>query len=527
MEKNGMIKRISIEKRMLPMILIGMAVSLVACQKGAASLEEAVASGKIEKVDAFIKALKQDQREEADKRALLLAGKTRQLWIVMKLAEREVPISEWDGGLDAQALPKAIAADRLDVFYEIYHGRRWENIGELLVQAAQANPRDDALCAYIVDSAYEDTDLLLRAAAAAGDTWLVQLVLKRPNADPLKQDEHGMTGGFFAKTLEVAQVMKDEAGFRTREAMEDPNTKVFLRAVRDGDAETVKRSVNPYIANLRLGWLEREGPYMESRESSKTPLMAAAALGNMAIVEALVANGARIGDTFTKAVDGSPSESAMDIAVGWNHFDVAEYLFLHGAREDKGSMEGQLIANCAYGNDGFVSFLVDKGVNPNASNGKSDALSEAISRKDLKLVDYLRSKGAKWSGFDMAAFLDIGDAKSARELLASGVKPNAAALIAACGSGELELAKALLGQGLDPNGPTEADYGDYDKSGPLQVAILKNDPAMVRLLLEKGADPNRRIPGFSEDYPPLEYARSMNRNPDIEKALLDHGAKPQ
>jgi len=95
------------------------------------------------------------------------------------------------------------------------------------------------------------------------------------------------------------------------------------------------------------------------------------------------------------------------------------------------------------------------------------------------------------------------------------------ALIWASRSGSIEAIKLLLDSGADVNlpGPT----GDDWDATPLQHAILERQPAAVRLLLDRGADPIRGAgPG---SLAPLLLA-SGDTDPAILKLLLAHGADP-
>ena len=95
------------------------------------------------------------------------------------------------------------------------------------------------------------------------------------------------------------------------------------------------------------------------------------------------------------------------------------------------------------------------------------------------------------------------------------------ALIWASRSGSLEAIDLLVDSGADLNlsGPT----GDDWDATPLQHAILQRQPAVVRLLLERGADLNRGDgPG---SLTPL-FLAADDTDPAILKLLLAHGADP-
>ena len=100
-------------------------------------------------------------------------------------------------------------------------------------------------------------------------------------------------------------------------------------------------------------------------------------------------------------------------------------------------------------------------------------------------------------------------------------QPPANPLIAAARSGSLEEIEHLLDSGADVNSP--APTGDDWDATPLQHPILARQPAAVRLLLDRGADPNRVA---SQNAPtPLALAAG-DTDPTYVKLLLAHDADP-
>jgi ankyrin repeat protein len=99
--------------------------------------------------------------------------------------------------------------------------------------------------------------------------------------------------------------------------------------------------------------------------------------------------------------------------------------------------------------------------------------------------------------------------------------PPESPLIHAARTGSLDTITRLLDAGADVNLP--APTGDGWDATPLQHAILARQPGAVRLLLERGADPNR-IAGPNALAPLLLAAGDTD--PIFVTLLLAHGADP-
>ena len=71
------------------------------------------------------------------------------------------------------------------------------------------------------------------------------------------------------------------------------------------------------------------------------------------------------------------------------------------------------------------------------------------------------------------------------------------------------------------------NLNDAGNETPLHAAINSHDPAMVRLLIERGGDAQRLGPGYSGNHPLFELANVEDDNRfAIAKMLLDRGADP-
>jgi ankyrin repeat protein len=104
---------------------------------------------------------------------------------------------------------------------------------------------------------------------------------------------------------------------------------------------------------------------------------------------------------------------------------------------------------------------------------------------------------------------------------ACGEPPLDAPLIQAARTGSLDTITVLIDAGADVN--LLAPTGDDWDATPLQHAILARQAASVRLLLERGADPNR-VAGPHAPAPLLLAAGDTD--PAFVNLLLAHGADP-
>jgi len=128
--------------------------------------------------------------------------------------------------------------------------------------------------------------------------------------------------------------------------------------------------------------------------------------------------------------------------------------------------------------------------------GPKTPLTEAAARNDTAALRHLLSQGHKAD--------EAGDSWTA--------------LIWAARSGAVDASAVLLDSGADVNLP--GSTGDDWDATPLQHAILERQPAVVRLLLDRGADLNR---GASGRLSPL-FLAAGDTDPTILNLLLAHGA---
>lgn len=153
---------------------------------------------------------------------------------------------------------------------------------------------------------------------------------------------------------------------------------------------------------------------------------------------------------------------------------------------------------------------LDEGANPDLVQLSGypilkTAVMEAIDSGDYEIVQLLLDRGA-----------------DANQLDGSGN----AILPLAAGAGKLELAQILLDAGADASGTMSFNVEDIDllKQAPaIMHAASSNNPDLVKLLIEHGADPNQTEAG---GYRTALHVAAVLDRPAIIEMLLQNGADP-
>jgi uncharacterized protein len=200
-------------------------------------------------------------------------------------------------------------------------------------------------------------------------------------------------------------------------------------------------------------------------EYGETPLTLAAANGDAALVQRLLERGARADAARWNG------ESALMIAAGAGSLEAVHLLVKHGANLDLAEpRRGQtaLMWAAAEGHSRIVRALVGLGANVSAlSTSGFTALAFAVSKNDVESVRTLLS-----AGLDPNLLLPSGNRLLT---MAMTLRHRASAL-------------ALIDGGADVN------FADRSGNRPLHVATQAGDVELVKKLLAKGADVNIRTP---------------------------------
>lgn len=211
--------------------------------------------------------------------------------------------------------------------------------------------------------------------------------------------------------------------------------------------------------------------------------------------------------------------------------DLETLLAAHPAKRDVtgGSWNRPLLHLAAEaGHLGCVELLLRLGVEVDRRDraDNATALHWAASAGHLAVVDRLLAAGADPDGTDdehelgaigWASCFRKTHAAVAERLLAAGAAPTFPAAIAL---GRIDQAQALAA--ADP-AAVMRPMSRFDRSrSPLHLAVIKNRPEMVRLLLGLGADPravDNRGEGPLDGLPP-------GADPEIARLLAEAGAAP-
>lgn len=282
--------------------------------------------------------------------------------------------------------------------------------------------------------------------------------------------------------------------------------------------------------------------------NGETPLYRAVGRGFKAIAELLLAQGA---DVNAKT---SSDGTVLQLAARNSNRDLAELLLAKGAVIDASDKQQLTALHLAVQNKSLpiLELLLAKKVNPNlADQSRTTPLSRAVQDGTVNLLEPLLAGGADpnlgdrnaitplhWAamlpGGEVSAevLLKNGASVTNRVLWAAGTAPKNRGQSAnvpngitplglAIGYGQVRTAQLILDQGADVE--TMADHVNYNGTpGPgLEVAISKNNPAMVKLLLERKANPNIKI--YNGWTPLIQAAASGHK--EIVELLLAHGAE--
>ncbi|KAH6886789.1 ankyrin repeat-containing domain protein [Thelonectria olida] len=270
---------------------------------------------------------------------------------------------------------------------------------------------------------------------------------------------------------------------------------------------------HPNARNSYMNWLNVWNPDNEaedrlhsrnyglikmSADLFQQPLYWAAFLGDLALVELLVDQGADI-----TAREGY-FESAFGVAAFRGHLEVVEFLLGHGLSPNlQGTTFGSILQIAvAGGHLPVVRRLLEAGADVNAQGGVmwDCALTAAVSKQFTDIVTLLLENGAE---------------------LNPDMQPEGSTLFRAAKAGDIQLATILLGAGADANGSSSGK-----ELSPLYAAVQAGSLPLVRLLIRHGADVNKSGEHAEASYRHALTEAANRGHSHIVQALLQAGADP-
>ena len=287
---------------------------------------------------------------------------------------------------------------------------------------------------------------------------------------------------------------------------------------------------NPAMVRLLLS---RGANVHASNRDRLTPLNWAAIFSNDAhAASALIAAGARVNadaDEHTSTRCGPLISAAMCS----RNAEMLHFLLDHGAQVNAKDDEGRTALHYAAvnaTNPDLLQTLLERGADPNALDRNEDTtagyvLSQA-SPNIGEMIAQLKAAGADLEKPDrqgntlLHRVAILGDEAKLRALLDNGVDVNAA---------NLQTHRHIAGYAADPESARQTlrhplmNMEERGKATPLHlVALFGTAPHLVKILVEHGADINRRDVSGST---PIDWAATFSPTPDMVRAMLAHGAK--
>ena len=266
----------------------------------------------------------------------------------------------------------------------------------------------------------------------------------------------------------------------------DRNHEIF-RVIRSGSAE-------------KLEVLLQNGANANAEEKGNSALMAAALTGSKEEMELLILHGA--------VVNYQDSDGITALWYAVPDFDKSDLLLKHGADPDLRSKEGftVLVKLANYpGTEKLFLLLMEHGADPLKSGPDNTLLYNAASSCDTAILGLLLRSGLR-----------------ANDTVSVGDYPIINALNFRCFSS----VKMLVDNGANVNvAPMHFSLDLINGITPLMFAGVSNDSLSFFYLLEHGANPNARS---KKGYSVLMYVQQAEKEePAMTRALIEKGADPK
>jgi ankyrin repeat protein len=282
----------------------------------------------------------------------------------------------------------------------------------------------------------------------------------------------------------------------------------FFNAVKNGDYNKVKQIL-------------AAGIDVDVTEDTKTALMLAAKEGHQNIVKLLLENGANINKK------NKSHNTALHFAVFNKHNNIVKLLIEKGAEINAKGYAGQtpLVLAAEIDNIEAAKLLIQKGADIKAVDHAScTALTYAILHENKELINILKPMLIKYvTESDKQKLIEAVDDNNYNEvkrLVGLGIDvnmplddPGSTMLMRAVGNQNKTIVEFLLKAGADVDAEVmEGRCGFHFTICPLNIAVEKNNPGLIALLLKNGARKH------------LNQSLCITSNPEVTKTLIEHGA---
>jgi ankyrin repeat protein len=282
----------------------------------------------------------------------------------------------------------------------------------------------------------------------------------------------------------------------------------LIQAVKNRDVESVRELLKARSPRIDVNAAQGDGA---------TALHWAAHRDDLAIADLLIRSGARA------KVANDLGATPLHLACTNRSAPMVERLLAAGADARATLLNGETaLMTCARAGDpGAVRALLAHGADVNAKEPEhhQTALMWAVAERHSGVVSLLIKAGADVRARSLTYAQTVVGEQTQRagreELNYTVLRGGATALLFAARVGDAESARLLLEAGADPN------ELQPDNLSALVLAAHSGNGAVARLLLEHGADPN----GFESGYAAL-HAAVLRSDVDLVKALLARGADP-
>ncbi|VDM55515.1 unnamed protein product [Angiostrongylus costaricensis] len=247
-----------------------------------------------------------------------------------------------------------------------------------------------------------------------------------------------------------------------------------------------------------------------------TPLHYACYINNLSAAKLLLTNGAKYTETVHQyeipiiGVNGKyPSRENIDeplrLAIKNGHYECARLLLQNGASPNAIYFDGPEITHVSPLDTNFIELLLKYGANPNVFDRKG-------------LTPIMKACRFKQNGIEAIRILHKygGDVNAKADLRQDLRTPMHYAVL----SGSAQLVKFLIGLGANVTMPK-----GYRKPSVIDIAVLKDDPTILKMVIEAGADVNA-IHTYIGSALHLATCSVLEHQYEILRLLLEAGADP-